>query len=169
MQIDPVRGGIDHQVSIGESRGAASVPSAYECLGSQGELAGAERLGDVVVGPCFQPTDPVRLVRQRGDHHDGYVRDSSDAFSHGDPGDHRNHEVKNHEIEATLFEGGPGLCSISRGDNSETRCFEGEAHNHQDLWFVVDDENLGCAWWPDRVIHWSSPPCGRVPATCVEG
>ena len=139
-----MRGGVDDQIPIGQDRGALTAPPTYECLSPQRELPRTEWLGDVVVGPGLKAPDPIRLIRQGGDHHDGHLRDGPDPLSHGHPGDCRNHEIQNHQVEGALFEQGPGLSAVGRADDDETRGLQGETHDHEDLRLVIDDEDPGC-------------------------
>jgi len=101
----PALGGVELDPAVGQDlpagRLAAPAPAAAEDGPDPGaELAQAEGLGQVVVGPDLEAEELVRLGVPRGQHDDGDLAPRPDPARRLDPVEPRQVEVEDEEVEA---------------------------------------------------------------------
>ena len=115
------------------------------------QLAGTERLDDVVVGSDLETNDAIEFGVFRGEEDDGYVatatRGPRGGFLADRPADvqsvhPRHQDVEDHEIGSLAREGGQAGTPVAGFDDVEARPPEREADDIPDVGVVVDDEDL---------------------------
>src|SRR4051794_25462089 len=110
VHLDPPE--LDDRWELRRSRRplAASEDRANPCR----ELAGAERLRDVIVRAELQPDDLVDLRITRREHHDRHARFSPNLARHFEAGKLRQHEVEQDEVRRGGAGPLPGSAAVSR-------------------------------------------------------
>jgi hypothetical protein len=80
-----------------ESAGLPRLLPAQDRANAQRQLAGAERLGDVVVGPELEPDDAIDLLRAGGQHDDRQTGEL--AIGPNPPADLLPRQVRQHQVQ----------------------------------------------------------------------
>ena len=105
------------------------------------ELARAERLGEVVVGPDREADQFVDLLGLRGQHDDVGVAERADLAADLDAVDPRQHQVEDDDIwmlgPSHLERHGPVAC----GQDLPALAGQIAAHEFHHRWLVIDDED----------------------------
>src|SRR5450755_59525 len=124
------------------------------------QLAGRERLGDVVVGARGQAHDPVDLLDPRREHHDVSVAEAADLPARLDPVDPREHQVEHDHTRVELARELDRALAVAGGRDLEPLAREiarDELHQRR---LVVDDQRTqtGGPWpagqrWIVRSVH----------------
>ena len=108
------------------------------------ELAGRERLGEVVVRPELQAQQLVEFVVAGSDHHDrdrGRRRVGAQVAGDVEPIESGQAEVQDDEVGAPLADRGEGAGSVAHGEHREPGMLEIVAGEGGDPRFVIDDED----------------------------
>ncbi len=128
----------------------------------QGQLAWAERLGQVVVGACLQPGDPVVLLAERGqqDHRNRVVAALTQAAAQRQAVGPGHHHVQHRDVDALGAEQPQRLVSVAGDRDVEAVAFQIAAHDIADDGVVVGDQH-SCVTTP-RVAAAKRPTCGDV-------
>ncbi len=121
------------------SAGATLAPKNRSNAGH--ELAGAERLGDVIVGAQLQPHQLVRLVVTGGEHDDRQSGGAPDLAGDVEPVDARQAKVQDHEVRVLGVDAHESLAPVPGTEHREAGALEVVAHDLGDLVLVVDDQN----------------------------
>ena len=109
-----------------------------------GQLAQAERLGDVVVGAELEADDLVELRVLGGEHDDGHARLGPDDPADLDPGELGEHEVEQDEVRALGPEADERLAPVGRGDDAVALRLERLGERLAQCRLVVHDEDRPC-------------------------
>ena len=72
--------------------------AAQEGANTRREFFGGERLGEIIVGASFKPSDHVVGVASRRDHHNGHAAFGADSPTQLKTIDARQHDVDQHHI-----------------------------------------------------------------------
>ena len=103
-QHDRVRAQVDDEVAVLDDAqrwwvGQAPAPGAAQHRPDpQGQLAGAEWLGDVIVGTGLEADHPIGLLAQRGQHHDGDGPLRAQSPAHFQAVDAGQHQVQDDQV-----------------------------------------------------------------------
>ena len=108
------------------------------------QLAQAERLGHVVVGPELEPDDLVDLRVLGRQHEDRDRRLGPDDPADLDPGQLGEHQVEHDEVGPIGPEAGERLAAVGRGDDREPLRLEAVGERLAQGRLVVDDEDRAC-------------------------
>jgi hypothetical protein len=137
-------GRIDGHVPGAQRHGALAVagPGPAQHAAHPGdELAGAERLDDVVVGAQLQADDPVRLVALGGQHDDRGRVLGADLAAHLQAIHTRQHQIQDDQVRDVGAEGRQrGRAVLGRLD-AITLTFQVVLHDLADGRFVIDDQD----------------------------
>ena len=109
-----------------------------------GQLAQAERLGDVVVGAELEADDLVELRVLGRQHQDRHARFGPDDPADLDPGQLGQHQVEQDEVRAFGAEREQGLATVGGGDDPEAVRLERLGERLAQGRLVVDDEDRAC-------------------------
>ena len=97
---------VDHDVAADDAatgvRRGVVIAAAKHCLHARHEFAGAEGLGEVVIGAHLEARDAVHLVAPRGEHDDGCARLFADAAADFHAPKLRQHQVQDDEVRPRL-------------------------------------------------------------------
>ncbi len=115
-------------------------PAEYR-LHARDELAGRERLGDVVVGTDLQTGDTVDLLVARGEHDDGGAALGADPAAHLEPVDPGETDVEDDETDRVAWQLGEGVLSAPHVHDLEPVALEIRADQGRDALFVLDEED----------------------------
>jgi len=129
---------VAHRQALGEGLRLAS--SEHRAEPSQ-ELAGAEGLGDVVVGANLQPHHAVRLVSPRGEHEDrnaALAADATDDFQAVDAG---HHDVEEHGIECPDAQQLEPLQAIRGADHRDAVLLQERLQEFLEPAVVIDEQH----------------------------
>ncbi len=107
------------------------------------ELAGAERLGDVVVGAELQPPHEILLGVPGGQHDDRHVGLGAQPPAHVLAGHAGKAEVEDDEIRPAARGGGERLFAARRPVHRVALSLEVALHDFGDAGLVFDDEDAG--------------------------
>ncbi len=139
-----------------------AVDASQDGLDPGDELAGAERLGQIVVGAELEPEKLVELVVACRQHHDRQGRIAPDFAGHVEPVELRQPEIEDDEVRPLPADSFEGSSPRRSRDHREAGMLEVVAGKRRDLWFIIDDE--------DR-LHRKlivGADRGELPATCPE-
>ncbi len=109
-----------------------------------GQLAQAERLGDVVVGAELEPDDLVELGILGRQHHDRHARLGPDDAADLDPGQLGEHQVEQDEVRALGTELDQRLAAVGGRHDPESVGLERVDERLAQGRLVVDDEDRSC-------------------------
>ncbi len=130
--------------------GGVRLGAAHHGAQPRGELAQAERLGDVVVGAAVETAHPVGLLAARGQHDDRQgagLRRAADLATNLDPRDQRQHPVEQYDVRPVLGDAHQRFFAIRGLADLETLLFEVVAQQGDERRLILDDqhERLGHA------------------------
>ncbi len=114
-------------------------------LDAEEEFLGAEGLGEVVVGPGFQPSDAVVRLAFCGEHEDGNAVGAGvplHFFENGVPIQTRKHEVENDEVRLAVKDLLQAFPAIVDHVDAVSSALEVEGNQSGDVHFIFDDQNL---------------------------
>ena len=127
--------------SVTEARRATVVPAQHG-LHPQHQLPGRERLGHVVVRAELQAEHPVRLLAERGQHHDRHpVRAGPQPPADLQAIDHGQHQVEYDEVGLVAGDRGERGRAVTGVRHQVPGPFQVPAHHVADRPVVVDDEH----------------------------
>src|SRR5206468_3048277 len=118
--------------------GGAAPPQ--ERLRPRDQLARAERLGQVVVGPDLEPVDLVGLGRPRGQHQDRHRRVHPHAPHDLEPVQLRHHQVEDHQVGNVGHRLGERVLAVTGGYDLVALPLEQEGNQVTDVLVVVCDQ-----------------------------
>ena len=117
-------------------------------LDSAGEFEGRERLFEIIVRAEIQAFDFIGDHPFRGDDHDfrfgGAFLDFLEDIEAGEIGEH---QIKDHEIEMIVLEGGQKRPSIPESRGLAALFVEGKRFDGGDFLIIVDDCDVFCHSW----------------------
>ena len=142
---DLAAGLVDHQPAgpIGDGLFAAWLTggAAEDGAGAQDDFAGAERLGDVVIGTQFQAVDALGRGGLGGQHHDRGGAGGADLAGDVLAGHIRQAQVQHDQVRTRLPGQGDGLGTGTGGDDTQPVMFEVAAQQVADLAFVLHHQH----------------------------
>ena len=107
------------------------------------QLADAERLGEVVVGPHLEAEHPIALAGARGEHQDrGVGRLAADLLADVEAVEARQHEVENDGVERPRGGELEAARPVVRQHHLEARVLQVQLHQPRQLALVLDHQNL---------------------------
>ena len=121
------------------------------------ELAGAVRLGHVVVRADLQAHDLVDFAVAGGDHDDRHIRAQPDVLAHLGAAHARQHQVQQDDVDVIGLELRQRGRAVARDADLEPLLLQQERQGFGQGRFVFDDENGGHGW----IILPSSGPAAR--------
>ena len=116
-------------------------PAPQHRLHAGDELAGAEGLRHVVVGPDRQADELVDLLRTRREQDHRHLRSGAELTEHLEPVDSRHHHVEDHQIRMPILLDPDRGFAVARLGDLEPVALEIAAHDGANPIFVVDDEH----------------------------
>ncbi len=108
------------------------------------QLAHAERLGDVVIGPALEAQHAVGLFGACGQHQDGRLSIravTADRLTQRDAVEPRQHEIEHDQVEAAFLRDMERLFTVADDRAVEVGQLQMEADEIADRLFVLDDQD----------------------------
>ncbi len=105
------------------------------------ELAGRERLDEVVVGAELEADDAVLDLTLGGEHDDGHVGGVADGAANALAGQLGEHEVEDDEVEGVLLELLHGRLAVAHGAHPVTLALQVRLHGVADYLLVLNQQN----------------------------
>jgi hypothetical protein len=105
------------------------------------QLAGAERLGHVVVRAELEAGDTIGFTGPRGEHDDRHIAGPAQCARDIEPVRLRQCQVEHHEIGPAPGDLAERIGAVCGGHDVEPGALQVIPHEPQDLGLVVDDEN----------------------------
>ena len=137
------------------ARRLAVGPPPQDGPDARGQLAVAERLGDVVVGAEFEAHDLVDLVVAGGHHDDRDAAALPQPPADLDAGQAGHHQVEQDDVRAVPVEQGQPLLAVGGGEDLEALLGEHVAQGVAIGRLVLDDQDRGhSASWVS--VSWAS-------------
>ena len=138
-------GDVDHQIAGCDGPDAVvhRLGAAQHRVDARDELAGRERLDDVVVRAETQPRDPVGLLATGGeeDHCGAIGACDAQAPHHLEPADPGQHQVEHDELGPLAFGGRERLLAVVGDARVVSRALQVARDDLGDRLLVVDDEH----------------------------
>ena len=137
---------VHHQAAIGQyvTRGRRLGPPQHRPH-PRHQLAGAERLGDVVVGADLQSAHAVRLLAARRQHDDRLAARGGlapDLPAHFEPGDERQHPVEDDQVRLAFLDRRQPFLAVDGDRHAVALFFEVVAQQLDQCRLVFDNQNM---------------------------
>jgi hypothetical protein len=144
------------------------VQPAADGADARGDLARAERLGDVVVAAQFQPDDAIHLVGAGGQEQHGHIGMPAQGAADVEAGHVRQADVEDDEIDGVGRQPAQRLATQRAAIDGKTLGAQGVAQGIGNGRFVVDDEDFHARMIihlvriMDRRASWRTSACAEI-------